>query len=498
MCLKPIKIRNPAKAFALEGGQPLQLEVACGNCAECKKNKRLEWDFRTFYHASECINKGGYVYYDTLTYAPEHLPMFSHFYPIDGTDIVDFSCFNNSHWRNFLKNLRSYLSYHYPTVKFTYFITSEYGTDDLYTHRPHYHPLFFVDSLSLSPYVFSELVSKFWIYGRTDGLPYKTRTYVDEHIFYARSSDSSPCDYLRVCSYVSKYITKDSTFQKTIEARKTLVSKYVTDPEELKKLFRNIDMFHRQSQGFGLNYISNMDKDEYAFIMKHGACRKKDSEKVISTIVLPLYYKRKLFYKCVKRLDKSICWQLNDAGKQYTFNRVHDVVDKVAQRYDNIFRYMKDTDRKYIISLLGTRTFTDFVVYKLYYQGRMRYYFNNNLHLHSVESDLYSWIDNTISSSLKNDYVDISITRDVDNDTCTIPLGFGDIFTNSYESYTLNFTNFIKNAKFNQYSVPEFAHFDEIDELFKLVELPSIVQKQKTFDFIEDLTKKFKVLYERN
>ena len=83
MCLNPTTIRNPTKSIYKHGGQPLLLDVPCGHCAECKKNKRKEWRFRTYYEVESTVKNGGYVYFDTLTYAPEHVPMLSHFVDLD-------------------------------------------------------------------------------------------------------------------------------------------------------------------------------------------------------------------------------------------------------------------------------------------------------------------------------------------------------------------------------------------------------------------------------
>ena len=187
MCLNPKKIRNPAKRLSMYGGQPLYFNVPCGNCADCKKKKRLEWRFRAYHHINNIINRGGYVYFDTLTYDEDHVPHLSDFISLDSfvpslieqrngisVGIQDFTCFCHSHWKNFLKNLRRQLDYHYNGCKFDYFLTSEYGTKEGFTHRPHYHILFFVhDSSKIHPLDFSKVIKKCWDYGRTDGIDFE-------------------------------------------------------------------------------------------------------------------------------------------------------------------------------------------------------------------------------------------------------------------------------------------------------------------------------------
>ena len=107
MCLKPLTLRNPTKFISRYGGQPLLIKVCCGKCAECVDTARQQWRFRAYKHSEHCINNGGFVYFDTLTYAPEHLPHLSDF--IDVTKlgrqhfkdlaIKNFSTFNHKHFK---------------------------------------------------------------------------------------------------------------------------------------------------------------------------------------------------------------------------------------------------------------------------------------------------------------------------------------------------------------------------------------------------------------
>ena len=211
MCLFPRKIKNPCKNVNLLGGQPLYIEVPCNQCAECKKNKRLEWRLRSFYECQDTIAKGGYIYFDTLTYSEEFVPHLSD-YLTDHSQVLnkveDFTCFNHTHFKNFLKNMRRQLDYHHKGVTFKYFLSSEYGTKEGYTHRPHYHILFFVNNKSIDPFTFSELVSKCWPFGRTDGMPYQSRDYVIEHSYgffppVKKLDDEKEITVMTLCNYVS-------------------------------------------------------------------------------------------------------------------------------------------------------------------------------------------------------------------------------------------------------------------------------------------------------
>ena len=118
----------------------------------------------------------------------------------------------------------------------------------------------------VNPLKFSRLVSKAWYFGRTDGLPYKPTAYVRNNVFASALLGDYNTNISRVCGYVSKYITKDSDFQKQIDMRISKLSSALDDSEQLKKLVRNISMFHRQSQGFGISFINNLSPGEYNYI----------------------------------------------------------------------------------------------------------------------------------------------------------------------------------------------------------------------------------------
>ena len=222
MCLNPIKLTNPSKTISMSGGQLFQMEVPCGKCAECLERRKNDWYFRTYYEAKSTFDNGGYVYFDTLTYASEHLPHINDYlkeeYQFPESENV--SCFNLEHYRLFFVRLRRYLTYHGFDVahNLKYFLTSEYGDDDRYTHRPHYHVLFFVTDPSLEPLDLSRAVNACWQMGRTDGIDWHPYSYVKEHIFGYKYN----CDRVHmqmVCNYVSKYVAKDSVFSSTIQGK---------------------------------------------------------------------------------------------------------------------------------------------------------------------------------------------------------------------------------------------------------------------------------------
>lgn len=495
MCYRPISILNKTKQYSVDGGQPVVLSVPCGKCADCKKNNRLEWHFRTYYECKACIDKGGFAYFDTLTYNDDHLPHFSDFVPeIDKQH--DFSCFNTEHYRAFFKRLRRSLAYHYPHVTFTYFLTSEYGTDDRYTHRPHYHVIFYIYG-DITPYVFSSLVSKAWIYGRTDGAPYKNNRYILDHVITGKSGIP---DMLKACNYVSKYVMKDSEFQATLDKRIEYVAKY--HPKfDTSALHRIISQFHRQSQGYGIYYLQTLDVDERKFIFENGACRLVDEEDVKIVVRIPLYYERKLFYKCIKKAD-TLHWQPTYEGILYKQNSFTRSIRKMSQYYYNIFINASLFEQQQITKLLGERTIEDFSIYKLFYQGRLRELRSNNFDylmsnvyrpLTDEEYNLYDWLHHICSSFYAHNLDDDSRTLVVDHDNHTLSTYstslFNDVINIPYNKLSLN--KFV----FNENTSPSFAYFDKLDSLFNSIQDPKNKEKQQLFDFIEDLNKRFKILY---
>ena len=367
MCLKPLKIRNPVSAIHRNGGQKAYIEVPCGHCADCKRSARLAWRFRSHHHVQNCLETGGFVYFDTLTYSDDYVPLLSHYIDIVKFNLSDIFVFDNSHWRNFLKNLRRQLDYHYTGVKFTYFLTSEYGTDERYTHRPHYHVLFFVNNKELiTNFQFSKLVSKCWPYGRTDGLPYQTRAYVAEHTYWNKDSST-----MKLCNYVSKYVTKDSTFQKEIDNRLSVLKKHL-DKEVYDTLKRQVSMFHRQSQGFGRSFIDNLSNDDLDDLLENNVVTLPDKDKIVATLPLPMYYKRHLYYVLKRDDEGKYYWQPNQRGLEYLRKSFYRNIDIVTKSIHDKCLNMSDDDLYTLYKLFNGRTFIDLATYIVLYKDRTR------------------------------------------------------------------------------------------------------------------------------
>lgn len=486
MCLHPLKIRSPAKRYSRAGGTRLLLEVPCNKCAECVTAIRSHWYFRTYQEVISTLNHGGYIYFDTLTYSDKYLPHLSDYVDLTKYPVRNFSCFSHSHFKLFLKNLRRQLEYKYGDNSFKYFLTSEYGVDDRYTHRPHYHIMFFVTS-KVHPLDFSKLVSKCWKYGRTDGLPYHSIRYVSEHIYgkdlgYGSNDDISALS--SVCMYVSKYITKSSKFQKKLDNRISQLKRYISDEEELGKLKRNIDMFHRQSQGFGISYLYSMSADKIKLALE-GKCIMPDSKKINNVQPLPMYYKRKLFYKLCKREDKTYYWEYSDSGIYYNHRMLLKSIDDLCLNYRSSLVNMNKDTEQLVYNYLDGRSLSDFAIYNLFYKDRLRLY--DTYELGDIEYNLYDWLD-ILKQSTKCNSLPKYQVYETDDDFVHI---------NPFLDVLESKRTFIANNTFNE-RVYEFRNFDKLNALFKKHNSLSNKKKQETFLFIEDLKERLKIISNGN
>lgn len=99
------------------------IELPCGKCVVCRRNKAAEWSARLL-HESEYYKDKVFV---TLTYHPDTLPMSESGLPT----------ITKSALQLFFKRLRKRLG---KDIRIKYFAAGEYGER---TERPHYHVIIF-------------------------------------------------------------------------------------------------------------------------------------------------------------------------------------------------------------------------------------------------------------------------------------------------------------------------------------------------------------------
>lgn len=374
MCLKSIQIINPSKYVSLKYRDPYLLSVGCGKCAECQKELSNQWFFRAW-HECQSLHDG-YIYFDTLSY--KKCPKMNDIFPF----LPNLSCFSREDIRLFIEHLRIKVKRIY-NIEFRYFLASEYGHDNLYisdsgklrrgTIRPHYHILFFVPNL-IPLKEFSLLVSDTWKHGRTDGLPYKSFRYVNDHNYI--SSDSLPLHYLRACNYVTKYVQKSMAYSELVENRLNLAmdlcAKNISpespddwlDTDNAKHIKsdikRQLVQFHSQSKHFGESFLNEFDLDEY---LQYGCVFMLSPKGLKIPITLSTYYKRKLFYDLYE-VDGTKTWQLNELGLEVRQKRQQKLVRQLSDRFESYsLTYNLGISKEECISLAD---------YVLNYRGRIK------------------------------------------------------------------------------------------------------------------------------
>lgn len=384
MCLRPITIYNPTKYISLCHGDAFQLTVPCGHCAECQSRKSDEWYFRSFYHMKSCLESGGSILFDTLTYDDSHLPMMS---SVLGLDLVhDYPCFRRSDIRSFFVRLRRYCTYHSICSRFTYFLSSEYGE---LRHRPHYHVLFYLPK-GVNHLDFARAVYLCWNKGRTDvwsNIMDNGVGYLNQRVFNDISAHG-----MRLANYVSKYVQKYSAFDKVISARimdvvDTLIPLSDFDSELARrslriKLYHESSQFHLQSKGYGLAYLDDVDMSS---LFATGMCNMVvPKANILKHIPLPMYYYRHLFQEQVI-VDGKRVWQNTELGRSYRLSLrprlLQNFVDRLHAWRLNIAILPCYNDIKYLLDF-DDYDFANYVLFK-----RARY---KDADYSSLESRLHS------------------------------------------------------------------------------------------------------------
>lgn len=141
MCISPITLHiKPKHADSCSVSKERCVQVPCGKCIECLKDKQNSWFVRLW---SEF--QGKEVLFFTLTYSSEHVPI------IVDTDTGEFyHSVCAKHLQDCMKRFRMQYERKYGRGDFKYFITSEYGPKTL---RPHYHGIISLKKVEFLPFL---------------------------------------------------------------------------------------------------------------------------------------------------------------------------------------------------------------------------------------------------------------------------------------------------------------------------------------------------------
>lgn len=382
MCTNTRYITTRTKVLSSFHNERFLQPCVCGKCAECLAMKKNEWTFRIFYEWLDTLNKNGWILFDTLTYNNESLPHLSDFVPVSTS--ADHSCFNRSHISKFLSNLRRKVEVKTgSTTGVRYFLAAEYGSDSRYTHRPHYHVIFFVTS-PISVQWFKNAVRQSWRHGFVDRL----RMFGQRANYFTKDSHGIR-NTLSIAHYVGKYVQKTSFFQSAIEKRindylssefddtqyeRIFVGRdydgyamfqlrgfeHVSNFEDTRrKLVREVQEFHTQSQGFGISALSEVDLLD---LFRTGTLIMPDCEKHHRRLSLPKYYERKLFEEQIEFQGYRI-WQPTRLGKLWRRRKLElsarSLLDKMTVIRDQY-------------GINSNVDLPELVRYVTYYKGRLK------------------------------------------------------------------------------------------------------------------------------
>ena len=306
MCYSPIttKLNKRYLNAATLKGAPLKglFEVPCGQCEQCKTQKVNDWSFRLLEEAKETFRQGGFILFDTLTYDDKHVPnvgkvlfQLGEFSLDVSSSICDMLCNSKRDVQLFAKRLRA--EYKSP---FRYYLVSEYGNDDRYTHRPHYHALFFFPSPTITAEQASKLIRDKWENGRTDGIEDKGDKY-----FYSKRCFTSFTPYIQnIILYITKYMHKDYDYynkvvepviaylHRSLDPNKTNKMSYSLKLRE-RKIKSHIGNFMLCSKGIGESYLTEKHR---LFHVKQSHVRLRYPSGKYYGLPLPRYYVKKFYY----------------------------------------------------------------------------------------------------------------------------------------------------------------------------------------------------------
>lgn len=330
MCDCSVRSYNRSRFIPLTHPHRFIQYFPCGYCSDCIRQKKQEYSLRTQYEAKACFSKNGFALFDTLTYRDDNL---KRYHDICGLPYyhnhydVDCMAFSRDDVKKFFKLLRVRLDRAGYDVggNLKYLLTSEYGTSERCTHRPHYHVVFFV-TFQIDPLVLSRFISDAWIHGRTDGVVFKGSQYV----LYNRVFRNSVSHLNALCNYVCKYVTKDLYVHKKLYKR-ALRYVWINFPSwfesyqgrlKLRAFLHRVLPFHLQSNGYGISFLEDVEQVEY--VNNTGLVRFSTFDKyVVRSVSLPLYFRRKLYQYC-EWFDGRLRWRLNDLGLKIQWKRYLD------------------------------------------------------------------------------------------------------------------------------------------------------------------------------
>lgn len=300
MCLSPLHIKSNI-VYNTAGYTPRWFDVPCGKCLECKEVYMQEWQTRLSFHIHSLYKRGGLAVMLTFTYNDESLPWYH-----DSSCDFHFPCFDHSHVLGFLNRLKAACWRRYGRGSYTYFLTSEYGSD---TQRPHYHAIFFLEPQISNWFEFCELCRELWLCG------FMFPKYDEKRNCYVDSDGVSITPLLRSLSggakYVTKYVTKDLSY-----INNPAVASYLADKSHRERMKPFLPK-HWQSNRLGysiIDHVNLFDVEQFKKLLSDGIY----NPLLAKNVPLPQYFINRIIFKNVPT------WKTEIPRKKVNFDPLHE------------------------------------------------------------------------------------------------------------------------------------------------------------------------------
>lgn len=369
-----MKILNRTKNYYNEATKQY-LRVEDSKSVVYKHRQQDFWNQRIYQEYLDCTSLGGLVIFSTFTYNDRFLPKY-HFFNEKGEKDW-FPRFSKEDKDRFLNSLRKRWERAGFTdnteYKFKYIWPNEYGTSEDGTHRPHYHPLFFIPReivdyenqvkpvfMSLEDH-FKDLFRKYW---SKDGESLGYVMWSPGSSIFVNSEFAS--------LYCSKYMFKQDNLLLNEKVKEFLkLNGQLPDDGKKKGSFTS----HWQSLHFGESLVNKYDNiDTYV----NGLNMYLPSELKRGKVVrhqCPTYIERKILYDYNKTDNQYL---LNEKGVEFKRKKFLARFESMVNRYE---RYFNDN---LVRTFIGNFDFRDSKVLRKY--GNLKNLLN---FLHNVDSRIF-------------------------------------------------------------------------------------------------------------
>lgn len=316
MCENPIYIVSTTKKI---NGQLTKVgyHVPCGKCESCRQAMRDEWFLRAFAEYRDTIDAGGKVYFPTLTYSPESLPLFNtktgklcHNEKKYGKNKYCVPCFSKADIKRYIKTMRKKFE-RLGITGLKYLVCSEYGET---TQRPHYHALIYIPKNNLTESKVQSILLDSWKFGIAFWSPLGAEIQSQRGILY-----------------VTKYVCKDISYIDTYES----IRDFQYSSKRNRQLIDEYMPHHHQSKGFGLNLFKwLLDKDNIDYYIENGV-----SDDYLGlgnqgrSYPIPRYIREKIMFTKDENGERVP----SPMGHEITMKLLHYRINKAAQNFSKCF-----------------------------------------------------------------------------------------------------------------------------------------------------------------